>query len=508
MIVRRGWKTPMEAAMGALFCRAVLALAVAGIPLPLEAQTREFLDAPLVKSQIRVQWDATAKKMTYAVDDDRLFRELPAGKLFLTKTSVFVTYPSINPLRIHATASASAADDPARATIAKLLEAIMTVATTVQPAPAAADREVLAGILGPAAAAPTPRCPARCPAAGEAQEGITALNLALFGDATKPATIKRNIDVWIAAIDSAYLVSTTSKGPAAVNAGITSMATLLTSFDTAINEASVHLAAVDAGARKKPNATDLCEVAVNTVYQLAELANPRARLDQLTALRSAVLKLKDALFTEYVANGSKWVSGHNYKISPELAPTPDKMQNVLVRTVNVIFKVDPASSALSIAEEDAGAATLTIRRYSPLAPEVGVGAVFGFLKQPQYGTSKNAAGETIVSRIADEGVSIAPSILVNFVCRCATGPLVAPMLQIGASTSKEAPAILVGGGLRLFSAGAGDVAVGGGWLFGWVKDLQALREGDVVSGTKEIEADKGYTARPQTSGYFVIQYKF
>ena len=53
-------------------------------------------------------YEAAAKKMTYAVDEDTVFRELPADKLFLTKTSIFITYPRINPLRVQATASATA----------------------------------------------------------------------------------------------------------------------------------------------------------------------------------------------------------------------------------------------------------------------------------------------------------------------------------------------------------------------------------------------------------------
>ena len=116
-------------------------------------------------------------------------------------------------------------------------------------------------------------------------------------------------------------------------------------------------------------------------------------------------------------------------------------------------------------------------------------------------------GHTIVARVPDDQVSVDPSVLVNFVCRCAAGAF-APMVQIGASTSKDLPAILVGGGLRLFGAGKGDVAIGGGLMLAWVKDLQTLKEGDVVTGTKDIEADLGYGARPRPRGYFGIQYKF
>ncbi len=57
--------------------------AAAGVCTPLGAQTREFLNAPAVKSQIRITWDAAAKKVAYAIDDSAVFRDLPDNKLFL-----------------------------------------------------------------------------------------------------------------------------------------------------------------------------------------------------------------------------------------------------------------------------------------------------------------------------------------------------------------------------------------------------------------------------------------
>jgi hypothetical protein len=66
----------------------------------------------------------------------------------------------------------------------------------------------------------------------------------------------------------------------------------------------------------------------------------------------------------------------------------------------------------------------------------------------------------------------------------------------------------MGAGLRLFGLSKGDVAVGGGAMFSWVKDLQKLRVGDVVSGTNDINTDLKFNSRPKVGGYFAIQYKF
>jgi hypothetical protein len=80
------------------------------------------------------------------------------------------------------------------------------------------------------------------------------------------------------------------------------------------------------------------------------------------------------------------------------------------------------------------------------------------------------------------------------------------MLQVGITTSKDVPAILAGGGLRLFGLPRGDIALGAGAMIAWVKDLGSLRVGDVVGGTVDIDADLRYARRQGL--YAAIQYKF
>jgi hypothetical protein len=82
------------------------------------------------------------------------------------------------------------------------------------------------------------------------------------------------------------------------------------------------------------------------------------------------------------------------------------------------------------------------------------------------------------------------------------------MFQIGVATSKDLPSILLGGGLRLFGLGKGDVAIGGGAMFGWYKDLQKLQVGSIITGTTDINNDLAYISTPKVAGYMAIQYKF
>ena len=70
----------------------------------------------------------------------------------------------------------------------------------------------------------------------------------------------------------------------------------------------------------------------------------------------------------------------------------------------------------------------------------------------------------------------------------------------------EAMQLLAGGGIRLFGLPKGDVALGGGGMFAWIKDLRSLRVGDPVGGTSDIQANLHYVNR---NGYYAaLQYKF
>src|SRR5205823_1255817 len=102
-------------------------------------------------------------------------------------------------------------------------------------------------------------------------------------------------------------------------------------------------------------------------------------------------------------------------------------------------------------------------------------------------------------------LSANPAIMVNFVCRCAGG---LPMLQIGAATSKDLPAFLMGGGIRLFGLGKGDFGLTYGAMMGWYKDLNKLQVGSVINGTKDIDSDLAFIGKPHIKSYFAIQYKF
>jgi hypothetical protein len=201
---------------------------------------------------------------------------------------------------------------------------------------------------------------------------------------------------------------------------------------------------------------------------------------------------------------AKWI-GDDYVVVA-LHPAPDKQSTITARAVAIAYTA--GESGIAVTGEDERSATLRLRYFTPFAVEAGAGAVFAVVDRPKYGTRRNSRGELTVASAGVTSLSVDPSVLLNFVCRCGGGTILEPMAQVGASTSKETPALFVGGGIRVFVVGRGDVAVGGGLLLAWVRDLATLAVGDVVSGTADIREDLGFGRAPRAGHYFVIQYKW
>src|SRR5260370_25502762 len=79
-----------------------LALNLIVFDAPASSQTRQFLDAPVVKSEVGVTWNASAKTMQWEADEIPPFRGIQSDTLFLTKDSIYVTYPFLNLLSVQA----------------------------------------------------------------------------------------------------------------------------------------------------------------------------------------------------------------------------------------------------------------------------------------------------------------------------------------------------------------------------------------------------------------------
>jgi hypothetical protein len=348
-----------------------------------------------------------------------------------------------------------------------------------------------------------PPLPMACTTVGSARQNIVALNAALYADSPDSKTIVNDLSNWAKLIDDDF--GKGMSGDAAVRDAAEQITDVATGFQTNVDQANKILdAIVNCNADALP-----ADSQDATLYLAAQLnaSGVRARIHTLTSIHDTLTQLATALNSPFgVADNWTGDRRQAYKLGPQVSPTLTTMQTVVLK-VTSLTPADNGTGGVTTGQNDVATASMTVRRYSLLTPEIGVGAVFGTLRAPQYGTATNAAGQTVVARVPDSSLTVSPAIMVNFLCRCGTGFL-DPMIQIGAATSTTLPAVLTGVGFHLFGVGKGDVAIGGGAMFGWTKDLQTLKIGDVVTGTQAIDADLGYTGTPHVKAYFTIQYKF
>jgi hypothetical protein len=458
--------------------------ACAFIPAASGHNTRAFLEAPRVKSELRVRWNTTTTELQWAADNDTTFRAVDSGATFLTSRSFPVTYPRLNPLRIRVTTKVENQPDPNAAIYQRLADAITSVGTG----------------FGSSAAAAEPAAKGAREAAGRpAREGMSkcTVNVNDLEDRfwlhpmNGPAMAKE----WPGKMDTAF---NSSSGPAAVTAGVTAIQGDIGTVNKAVEDGRSAVTELYKCATSA--ATPKSSAAFNSFANL--LAGQVAALSKLAA---DFTRVQETLAP--FGDDQKWMGDgqRDFILIGEVRPDSSTMRHITV-TVDSINAVDTGTGALFTTTKNLGSQTFDVRQFSRFAPEIGAGAVFATVRQPKYGTAQRN-GQTVVARVSDSSVSINPTVLVNFVCRCVTGPL-RPMVQIGAVASKDTPGILTGAGFRLFTLGNGGVAVGGGAMFGWVKDLKTLQPGQVVSGTAAIEADLGFRTKPDIGGYFTIQYNF
>ena len=456
------------------------------------AQTRELLAAPRVDSRIRVRWDPALRRIVTSLDDESRFRSLTPSQLIVAESAaVTVTYPRLNPLRVRATMTRSG--EPAeRDPLTSALRALMTFAAVPVPTLEAGD---------PRPSLSAAESQAQCEALRRARADAQVLMVNLSG-AQRSTTIPALIHSWRRAIDQAF--DNGQDGASAIKAGAALMETAGARLDAQIRESDRVLSRVE---RELPTGSDAsCESLARTLYELVQLSNPRARLAQLAAVRAAIVAVHATLLREYILPGdAKW-QGAEFRLADDIRPTRESSTDVTIHVTEIDFEVDEPAGALTAVEERSASQTLVIHRFSRFAREFAVATVLSSVTRPGYGTTTNGAGVTVVGRLRRPRVSVEPAVLASFVCQCRTGPLIAPMLQIGITTSKDVPALLAGGGIRLFGLPKGDVALGAGAMIAWVKDLRTLQVDHPTGGTSDIDADL-HAVRKQ-GGYLALQYKF
>jgi hypothetical protein len=487
----------------------ITALLALLVPPAASAQVAATLNATRVKSRLRM-WLVPGEVpngppvIKLAVDNSE-FHPLTADRQFLVSRPLSVTLRHFNPLRVAVTVKVDDAADPNHAVAAKLVEALRELSavlgadlskdgsTSGLRSFIAEGRSRSSGLSG-------------CTAPEEAVAHITTLDLSLNDPIWGAERLASEIKKWSTAIDEAFDLK--KSGPEAMRAGLIPLESFL-GDDEAPAAGTINRALADASqavkkiddALKKENPTP-CEEAALPTYRLLRMTNPAARLQTLKTIQKGIADIK-ALLDGY-KRSARWsvAEDSEFEVRSGIEPTGETMKNVLVSFSSVQYQ--PA-----LKKEEVASAKMTIRRYSPWVPEIGIGLTYAFVTRPKYGTGKNAAGETVITAAESESGNIDPSIMANMVCGFCGLSAVTPMFQIGVTTAKTTPAIFLGAGLRLLPTSKGEFAVGGGFAFPWARQLKpGVAPGKVIAGTAELENNLEWRRLEGPHYYLNLQYKF
>ncbi|MFN7934507.1 MAG: hypothetical protein U0R19_14340 [Bryobacteraceae bacterium] len=500
------------------------------------------------------------------------FQTLPANKLFLTNRVVNVTFLKPNPLRLKLKGSSKSVADPAAATMSDLVSTFLNMVNVVAPgSPGLAELVKTAKTTGSSApqdhacstvaeqldslskslesAAFTPKA-----VGAEVERWAKAIDDAYATNVSGPSAVGKGIDAvnegiekWkkpITAADDAIKKIRACAESTVEDAGsrvdfvaqpgaqpvVPEIPKPLGNAPSAAELEQFRLALKDRAEKeeklkewqlqtkkrqeyldyetKKRRADTLGALRLHAITVI--LGNPAQRVSTMKTVVAKAEEVEKQLTA--FRDSDAWVKDRrgnvtaDYVVLRGVAPTFEMMEVVAIEVTPIAYQADADSGAFAVKEGKAISGSLTVRRFSRFAVEPAVGAVFATVTQPKYAAGTNDKGQTIVTRTDDAKISVAPSAMVNFVCRCGTSRI-SPMIQLGAAASKDTPGALVGAGFRLFGGKSG-LAIGGGAMFAWVKDLKTLQVNQVVSSAAAIEQDRGFRTRPSVGGYFAIQYQF
>ncbi len=436
-----------------------------------DAQTREYLDARAV-SRVRVRWDPGLAGLVATASGDDQFKALSVSPPFLTQDALAVTYPRLNPLRVEVTAAPRDAAGVSGSVMTRL-RALLALSAVMVPL----AREAASPATGASGASED-----SCGAPLTARADAAALTSRLWVTQSSE-TLAARVSSWRRSVDDAFGAGL--DGPVAISAAVALIDQFVTQLDTHLVE-SDHILARIAAETARTTSAQPCETSARAVYLVIDLANPRARMAALTGVRAAARLLRDSLLRGYGAT-EKWHDG-DYRLA-DIRPTRESSSRVTIRVTQLQFDVDESTGALVGMEEATGSETLIAQRFSRFGREFAVASVISSVTRPGYGTTTNEDGATVVGRLprpaVSDGARFSRELRLPMPDRTLAGsdaPGWYRHLQRCPRTSRwrRHPPI----GLP-----KGDVAIGGGGIIAWVKDLRTLHVGDRVGGTSDIEAD-------------------
>ena len=196
----------------------------------------------------------------------------------------------------------------------------------------------------------------------------------------------------------------------------------------------------------------------------------------------------------------------NKKYIYEVVLPDSKVSKVSIKFFEREIETTPESILINDKNEPLSG-YIFVSKYSFFVPKFSIGVAYSDYSYPVYGTTTDAAGETIVGQPSNDKPPMIIASYLNLMMDINTNNIF-PMIQFGIGTGKNTPSILLGAGIAFYTNNSFSLGISGGFTNTFIRELTSLKAGvSKVKGTEDIEKDLRYVPGG-FKGYVGIQSNF
>lgn len=237
---------------------------------------------------------------------------------------------------------------------------------------------------------------------------------------------------------------------------------------------------------------DTVALSASITTQLKWLANLLAAHKLVSEAFSNAVKSDDELLTKV----------------DEVVNNSGKIANLAVTVNKDGMKLTPGNDIVPEDKKAASSRTIKFRKFNRFVFEVAAGVAYTDIDFPKFGTTTDAAGNTVVSDAGKDSFrkfNLTAMFNWNYYIQNSS---IHPFFQLGVGANSQYPTLFSGVGLRFNSNASSHFAISGGFASTWVKTLDKLKIGDTVTGTADIDKDITYEFHFPLKPYIGLQYNF
>ncbi|GHN02298.1 hypothetical protein WSM22_37870 [Cytophagales bacterium WSM2-2] len=202
-------------------------------------------------------------------------------------------------------------------------------------------------------------------------------------------------------------------------------------------------------------------------------------------------------------------SSHGWIIKLDEVSAPRDKFSIYAVTVSTSgYELSDDNEIVSSAKKTKLTRVFRVTRFQRFVREVSAGFAYTNLSFPKFGVTTDSLGKQHVAGAGEDIVNkVNFTAMINYNYFIPNSPL-HPFWQIGVGANASLPTLFTGVGVRVNSAPAKRLAISIGFASTWIKTLDKLKIGDVVSGQADIDTDVKYKFSNVFQPYLGIQINF